>query len=136
MFVETAEGRVLRCLAMYDAIGDRMALVPDEGNEVQPYFSALDKTGFVSAVDVGLHPATKGLFAQRLSGNGVRSLLAASCSVNGHLFGALTCTQVGERKEWTAKQLAMLRQIGSPASLALHRASRFTANTGHGLLLD
>ena len=66
----------------------------------------------------------------------VQSLLAASCAVNGHLYGAFTCSQVGERQAWTARQLAMLRQIGAPASLALYRASRYTANTGYGPLVS
>lgn len=136
LFVDTSEGRVLRCLAMYDSIADRMTLVPDETRDVQPYFDALEQDGFVSASDATLHPATAGLLGSRLRSNGVRSLLAASCSVNGHLYGAFTCTQIGEPREWSGRQLAMLRQIGAPASLALYRASRYTPTTGHGALLE
>lgn len=120
---------------MYDSVGDRMTTVPDERRDAQPYFDALEKEGFVSAADAMLHPATAGLLGRRLKGNGVRSLLAASCEVNGHLYGAFTCTQIGKPKEWTGRQLAMLRQIGAPASLALYRASRYTPTTGHGALL-
>ena len=141
IFVPTAAGQILRCLAMYDADADRMTTVPDEKREVQPYFEALETQGFVSASDADLHPATAGLFsplresARRPGRARVRSLLAASCAVNGHLFGAFTCSQVGERKEWTPRQLGMLRQIGAPASLALYRASRYTATTGFGPLV-
>ena len=136
LFVQTSEGRVLRCLALYDAIADRMTCVPDERRDVQPYFDALEHDGFVNASDATLHPATAGLLGQRLRSNGVRSLLAASCAVNGQLYGAFTCTQIGEVKEWTGRQLTMLRQIGAPASLALYRASRHSPTTGHGSLFD
>lgn len=136
LFVDTADGRVLRCLAMYDSVADRMTVVPDHRQHVQPYFDALEHDGFVSASDAAHHPATAGLVAQRLKARGVSSLLATSCSVNGHLYGAFTCTQIGEPKEWTGRQLAMLRQISAPASLALFRASRFTPTTGYGSLLD
>ncbi len=71
-----------------------------------------------------------GLFARRLHGRGVRSLLASSFAVNGRLFGAFTCTQVGARQEWTSRQLGTLRQIGAQTSLALFKSSRFTPDTG------
>jgi GAF domain-containing protein len=135
MFVDTGAGRVLRCLAMYDSVADRMTSVPDEKREVQPYFDELEQSGFVMAHNAQVHPATMGLLARRLSASGVRSLLASAFSVNGHLFGAFTCTQVGELREWTPRQLATLRQIGGPASLALYKASRFTPDTGLGPLI-
>jgi hypothetical protein len=39
--------------------------------------------------------------------------------VNGKLYGAFTCTQVGDQIEWARPQLNVLRQIGSRVSLAL-----------------
>ena len=135
LFVDTAEGRVMRCLAMYDAVNDRMTTAPDEKVAVEAYFNAFDEAGYVMADDVHVHPATSGLFAKRLGTMGVRSLLASSFSVNGHLFGTLTCTDVGKSTVWTPRQLAMLRQIGGPASLALYKTSRFTADTGFAPLI-
>ena len=129
-FVETSSGRILRCLAMYDAVNQRMVHVPDETNEVGAYFRALDEYGYVMASNAQQHPATAGFFAKRLGARGVRSLLALAFSVNGKVFGAFTCTQVGEKMEWSGKQLAALRLIGGPASLALFKASRFTPDTG------
>ena len=133
VFVETSEGSVLRCLSMYDATDGRMKKVPDERREVQPYFAALERDGYVSANEADYHPATNGLSGLKSERKSVQSLLACSFAVNGHLFGAFTCTQIGSRKEWTPRQLAMLRQIGGPASLALYRASKFTLTTGFGL---
>ena len=135
MFVETDRGRVLRCLAMYDAVSDAMKRVADETHEVLPYFRALEQDGFVNASDAQGHPATHGLLGRRLGASGIHSLLASSFAVNGHLFGAFTCTQVGARKDWTPRQLASLRQIGGAASLALFRSSRFTVDTGFGPLV-
>jgi GAF domain-containing protein len=136
LFVDTAEGRVMRCLAMYDSVNDRMTTAPDEKVAVEAYFDAFDESGFVMADDVHSHPATAGLFARRLGTMGVRSLLASSFSVNGHLFGTLTCTDVGKSSTWTSRQLAMLRQVGGPASLALYKTSRFTADTGFAPLIS
>ena len=133
VFVDTSEGTLLRCLSMYDAVEDRMKKVADERREVQPYFAALERDGYVSADDADYHPATNGLAGLKTERKSVQSLLACSFAVNGHLFGAFTCTQIGARKEWTPRQLAMLRQIGGPASLALYRASRHTLTTGFGL---
>ena len=135
VFVETSEGSVMRCLSMYDATEDRMKKASDERREVQPYFAALERDGYVSANDADYHPATNGLAGLKAGRKHVRSLLACSFAVNGHLFGAFTCTQIGARKEWTPRQLAMLRQIGGPASLALYRASRHTLTTGFGLFM-
>lgn len=136
LFVDEADGRILRCIAMYDARADRMTHAPDERREVQPYFDALETEGYVSASDTLSHPATAGLFGSRLNDRGVQSLLASSFAVNGHLFGAFTCTQVGARQEWTSRQLGTLRQIGAQASLALFTSSRFTPDTGLAPLLN
>lgn len=135
IFVDTNQGRVLRCLAMYNRITGRMTHVPDETDNVIAYFEALEHSGFVLANDARSHPATSGFFSKSLAVNGVRSLLAVSVSVNGELYGAVTCTQVGEAADWTAGQLALLRRMGPPLSMALYKASRFTPDTGPGPLI-
>jgi GAF domain-containing protein len=129
IFTETAQGRILRCIGMYDGVQERMVLAPDETQDVEPYFLALEHTGFVVAPDVHDHQATAGLFAGRLALRGVRSLLAVSFSANGQLYGAFTCTDVRHRVEWSTAQLAMLRRIASRASVALFNTSRVTGTT-------
>ena len=120
IFVDTAEGRVLHCIGMYDATLDSSVEVTDEsGPQVSAYFDALTNDGHVLAVDARTHPATAGFFDSKLSGNNVHSLMAASFGVNGKLFGAYTCTQVGRPMAWTPRQLAVLREIGARSSLAL-----------------
>ncbi|MEO7151832.1 MAG: GAF domain-containing protein [Burkholderiaceae bacterium] len=124
IFVETAEGRVLRCLGMYDAIRGRSAQVSDEsGPQVSAYFDALARHGHVLAVDARSHPATAGFFEQKLLASDVHSLMAASFGINGKLFGAYTCTQVGEPMTWSLRQLAALKEIGARSSLALSGAT-------------
>ena len=120
VFRHTARGQELHCLAMYDGVGDRMTAVQDEaGEHVHTYFQTLEQVGYVIAADAQTHFATAGFFSDRLKPRGVRSMMAASFSVNGSLFGAFTCTQVGCAMEWSRPQLNVLRQIGSRASLAL-----------------
>jgi GAF domain-containing protein len=125
----------LHCIAMYDAVHQRMTQVPDErGPAVEEYLLALEHTGHVLATDARAHFATAGFFADRLRANGVRSLLAAAFSVNGRLYGGFTCTQVGSEMEWTRGQLAVLRLIGSRVSLALADAERAPTETQPSLL--
>lgn len=130
LFVETAEGRVLQCIGMYDATRDRSVVVPDEGGpQVGAYFDALANDGHVIAVDARTHPATAGFFDAKLSGNDVHSLMAASFGVNGRLFGAYTCTQVGSPMHWTPRQLSLLKEIGARSSLALSGATAATLSS-------
>lgn len=125
----------LHCLAMYDAARDRMTQVPDEeGPSVAEYFLALEQTGHVLATDAQAHFATAGFFEKWMQSNNVKSLLAAAFSVNGRLYGAFTCTQVGTEMEWSRQQLTSLRTIGSRVSLALADAERAPSDTQPALL--
>jgi GAF domain-containing protein len=124
-----ADGSVLRCLSLYDATRDHMTRVPDEtSQQVGAYFEALKQVGHVLANDARTHPATAGFFSDAISANGVRSLMAASFSVNGCLFGAFTCTQT-EVTDWSPAQLATLKRMGARVSLALANASRTSQYT-------
>lgn len=124
LFEDASDGRVLRCLSFFDGVSGSMTLVPDETSvQVGAYFEALERVGHVIANDARTHPATAGFFHDKVSVNGVRSLMAASFSVNGRLFGAFTCTQT-QITEWSPTQLATLKRIGSRVSLALANATR------------
>lgn len=135
VFVGERPALSMHCLAMYDALHDRMTLVPDEdGPSVADYFLTLEQKGHVLATDARAHFATAGFFDKWLRANDVRSLLAAAFSVNGRLYGAFTCTQVGTEMEWSRQQLAVLRVIGSRASIALANADRSPTDTQPALL--
>lgn len=130
MFLDTAEGQLLRCLSLYDAVSNRMTRVPDEtDSQVGSYFDALKRDGQVIAADAQHHPATAGFFNKSLRASQVCSLMAVCFSVNGQLFGAFTCTQVGRQVNWSPAQLAMLKRIGSRASLALVNGTRSRTET-------
>lgn len=125
----------LHCLAMYDASRDRLTRVPDEeGAPVAEYFLALEQTGHAIATDARTHSATSGFFDKFLAKNNVKSLLAAAFSINGRLYGAFTCTQVGSEMAWSRQQLAALRLIGSRVSLVLANAERAPTDTQPALL--
>lgn len=121
VFVGTMKGRLLRCLAMYDGVNDCMTTVADHqpSNSVGVYFQTLEQVGYVVATDARTHFATAGFFAEHLEPRGVQSMMAAGFSVNGKLYGAFTCAQVGRQVEWARPQLNLLRQIGARVSLAL-----------------
>ncbi len=130
VFEDAEAGRRLRCLAIYDSTNERLVRVPDEtGDGVLAYFHALESTGYVMAHDARTHFATAEFFAEHLESNGVQSLLTVAFSVNGAIYGAFTCTQVGAKREWTRTQLIRLRLIGSKLSLALANATRSATDT-------
>ncbi len=130
VFLDTEQGRVLRCLGIHDRVRDRMVLAPDEaGSQVPAYFRALEQVGHIVASEARTHPATAGFFSSHPRPNAVHSLLAVSFSVNGELFGTFSCTQLDEVRYWTAAQLAMLKRIGARASLALAGATRTARET-------
>lgn len=121
----------LHCIALYDAVNDRTTRAPDvQGPAVSDYYLALERAGHVVATDVTAHFATAGLFEQKLQRNVVRSLLATAFSINGRLYGAFTCTQLGAEVEWSRQQLNALRAVGSRVSLALANSARDPAD-GH-----
>ena len=129
LFEDVTDGRALRCLSFYDGAKDRMTRVPDDtSSQVGAYFEALEQVGHVLANDARTHPATAGFFSDGVDANGVRSLMAASFSVNGCLFGAFTCTQT-QVTEWFPAQLAELKRMGACVSLALANASRSSQPT-------
>jgi len=135
MFEGGNEGRRLTCLAMFDRARARSTNVPAEsGPQVATYFAALENSGFVVADDARGHPATAGFFEDHLNVSGVRSLLAVAFSVNGRLYGAFTCTQVGGTSKWTHQQLAALRAIAGRVSLAIANAERHESDTQPALL--
>ncbi len=130
LFLHSAEGQRLHCLGLFDSDSGRMTRVPDEiGCQVSDYFEALRRDGHVLANDAQTHPATAGFFNKSLRSSRVCSLMTACFSVNGELFGAFTCTQVGHPVEWSSAQLAMLKRIGARASLALANGMRSRTET-------
>lgn len=139
VFVGTMNGRLLRCLAMYDGVNDCMTTAADHqpGDSVGVYFQTLERVGYVLATDARTHFATAGFFAEHLEPRGVQSMMAAGFSVNGNLYGAFTCAQVGRQTEWARPQLNLLRQIGARVSLALvTHATRTALDTRPAAFID
>ena len=124
VFPRSDAGRILRCLGMYDRNAGTMVNVEDRQQDSSAaYFRALEDTGHVLANDASTHPATQAFYERGLEPQGVQSLMAAAFSLNGKLFGAFTCSQVGERVAWSIRQLSILTRIGSRATLALASTS-------------
>jgi GAF domain-containing protein len=137
LFVDTAEGRVLRSVALYDASLDRMTGAPDILNaESGPYIDRLQRDGFVMSARAHEDPVSAGALRAYLDASGVVSLMDMSFSVNGRLFGTFSCEQVGAPADWTQRQLQALRKIASRASLALMHVVSATIDTAPGALWE
>lgn len=137
VFVDTAEGRALRCAAMHDTLSGRMVSVTDMHNvEFGPYFETLMRDQCVLASDARTDPATVGFLDEYLLPLDVRSLMDLCFSVNGRLFGVFSCEQVGSTMVWSQRQLQTLRQVGSRASLALMHAASMSIDTAPGALFE
>lgn len=126
VFVETARGPALQCVAMVDtSAGERVVLPTDMVAADHPaYFQCLLDEGCVVADDALTHPAVASYLAEYLVPEGVRSLLDVCHSVNGELFGVVTCEQIGAPAPWSARQLQTVRQLVARAGLTLREASR------------
>ena len=137
VFVETPEGRALRCVAMYDAGLDRMVgaadiLHPDDN----PFLERLQRDGCVAIGQVATDPVCTGALQRHLKASKVVSLMDMSFSVNGALFGAFSCEQLGTPVEWTQRQLQTLRKIASRASLTLMHVVNASIDTTPGALWE
>jgi len=137
VFVETTEGRALRCVAMFDASLDRMVSAPDI---VHPddglYLESLRRDGNVTVGQVPADPAVAGALHEYLSAVGVAALMDMSFSVNGVLFGTFSCEQLGNATDWTQRQLQVLRKIASRASLTLMHVVNASVDTAPGALWE
>jgi GAF domain-containing protein len=137
MFVDEGGSRLLRCIAMYDATLDLIVPVEDiasAGNSA--YLDALLHDDCVVATDARANPATVGFLHDYLEPLNIHSLLDVCFSVNGVPFGVFSCEQVGAPVAWSLRQLQLLRQIGSRASLTLMRAATASVDTAPGALWE
>jgi GAF domain-containing protein len=130
IFIDTADGRALRCLAMHDRRHGGLVEAADMINAaVGPYFDTLLADGCVIAADARTHPTTRIFLEDYLIPQDIHSVLDVCFSVNGVLFGTFSCEQTGAPVVWTQRQVQLLRQIGSRASLALLHAATATIDT-------
>ncbi|MBC8056072.1 MAG: GAF domain-containing protein [Rhizobiales bacterium] len=137
LLIDTGEGRVLRCVAMFDSTLDRMVTAADILHPAGSlYLERLRRDGNVSAAQVLADPASAGPLREYLAAHGVVSLMDMSFSVNGVLFGAFTCEQVGAATEWGQRQLQALRKIASRASLTLMHVVNASVDTAPGALWE
>lgn len=122
-FMDTAEGRSLHCLAMFDRVHECMVdAAPISMHGAERYFAALRNDGCVVAPDARGHPATRPFLDRYLVPRDIYSVLDVTFTINGVMFGIFSCEQVGTPVKWTQRQLQWLRQIGSRASLTLMNA--------------
>ena len=137
VFIDAPLGRVLRCVAMYDAALGGMVGAPDmQHADHGPYFERLLRDGSVSASNARSDPVTAGLLEDYLLPANVSSLMDMCFSVNGVLFGTFSCEQVGTKCEWSQRQLQALRKIASRASLSLMHAVSNGIDTAPGALWE
>ena len=137
VLVETAFGRTLRCVAMYDALLDRMVPAVDiDHPEGSGYLARLQSDGNVCIDDVRAEPPTAPSLRAYLEASGIVSLMDMSFSVNGVLFGTFSCEQLGAPVVWSQRQVQALRKIASRASLTLMHVVNAAVDTNPGALWE
>jgi hypothetical protein len=137
VFVDTAEGRALRCVAMYDGTLDRMVTAIDIlHDDSSLYLECLQRDGSVAIGRAMADPVTAGPLREYLAAAAVVSLMDMSFSVNGVLFGTFSCEQIATPIEWTQRQLQALRKIASRASLTLMHVVNAAVDTAPGALWE
>ena len=126
LFRDEDTGRAMTCMGMYDLVRGRNTVVPDvHSGQAIHFFDALSTVGHVVANDAPSHPATRLFFEQKLTLLNVTSLVAAAFAVNGRLYGAFSCTQIDEPRQWTQMEVLLLKRIGANASLVLSEADKW-----------
>ena len=137
VFTDTAEGRALRCVAMYDTALDRMVAEIDIVHaDGAPYIERLQRDGCVVVARSFEDPVTGGSLRNYLVRSQVVSLMDMSFSVNGVLFGTFSCEQLGTPIDWTQRQIQALRKIASRASLTLMHVVNASVDTAPGALWE
>lgn len=137
LFVDMPEGRMLRCVAMFDASLDRMVGTPDILHPYAGlYLERLRRDGNVIAGQAITDPITAGALRDYLAAGGIASLMDMSFSVNGVLFGTFSCEQLGEPVDWSPRQQQALRKIASRASLTLMHVVNASIDTAPGALWE
>ena len=137
VFVDNAQGRALRSVAMFDAVQDRMVNAIDmQGAGSGPYFEHLLRDGFVSVSEAQADPIMAVFMPGYLLPSNVVSVMDMCFAVNGELFGTFSCEQLGVPAEWSQRQLQSLRKIAARASLTLMHVVSATVDTAPGALWE
>lgn len=137
LFVDTEQGRTSRCVAMFDAGLDRMVAAADISHDADSlYIEQLQREGSVIATGASSDTLNSGALGEYLAASQTTSLMDMGFSVNGVLFGAFSCEQLGTPVDWTQRQLQTLRKIASRASLTLMHVLSSSVDTAPGALWE
>jgi GAF domain-containing protein len=137
LFVDTEQGRTLRCVVMFDSNLGHIVSASDILHAADSlYIERLQRDGSVTTAHLTKDPVVSPALGEYLSGAGVAALMDMSFSVNGVLFGTFSCEQCGAPIEWTQRQLQSLRKIASRASLALMHVISNSVDTAPGALWE
>jgi hypothetical protein len=137
LFVDTEQGRTSRCVAMFDAGLDRMVAAADISHDAGSlYIEQLQRDGSVTATRAATDALNTGALGEYLAATQTTSLMDMGFSVNGVLFGAFSCEQLGTPRDWTQRQLQTLRKIASRASLTLMHVLSNSVDTAPGALWE
>ena len=137
VFIDTAGGRTLRSIAMYDAAQDRMIATEDVSHaDSSAYLDRLVHDGCVVVADTTTDAVVAPLRDSYYAPNDIRSVIDMCFAVNGELFGIFSCEQTVQRVDWTQRQVQLLRKIASRASLTLMHVVSLNVDTAPGALWE
>ena len=137
LFIDTEQGRTLRCVAMFDSSLDRIVSAADILHAADSmYFEQLQRDGSVTVIRASGDPVDSGALGEYLAAGEVVALMDMGFSVNGALFGTFSCEQLGTPVDWTQRQLQALRKIASRATLALMHVLSMSVDTAPGALWE
>ncbi len=80
-------------------------------DDASAYFAAIRSARMVNAPDAWRHPATRCLKELILGQAGIVSALDVIVSANGRQVGIVGCGQSDERRVWTGREIAYLKQM-------------------------
>jgi len=122
VIIDTQAGCILRTIAMYSNAAGRLVVVPDlVGVGVSLYLKCLGKQGGTVVPDVASSPRTASLLHDYSASQEVSSLMDVGISLEGMLYGTLSCEQVCTPLQWSPRQIYLLRYTALRAAPALVR---------------
>lgn len=122
LVMDTPLGRTLKTVVMVDGSLNATVHVPDViGDEVDEYLATVARCGGFIASHVEEEARIPSLLRDTLDQCDVRSLLDVSISLNGMIYGIMSCEHVGSAAQWSPHQVELLRRLAMKTAPTLIR---------------
>ncbi len=101
----------ITCKALYDNGNVSYKEIVLESDDYPSYFSAIHRSGFISASDAHNHPDTIEFCDHYLTPLGITSMLDSPIRIQGETIGITCCEHVGPKRKWALEEEDFSRSV-------------------------